>query len=384
MNGFDRLVQRVRVPPAALVFGATLALAVAVFAIVLHTLRSDTSLADRSSIGLALIQALAVVAARRLPLVAWGSSIAAVVLATIWTGGESWVDAMTNSYLLVLGVIALTVPVWASAACWAGTVAVGVLVTVVLRPDDWLSELLELGVLAGLVLVAGAAVRGLLAAHRSLRAEQAAVIRQRERTALLEERARIARELHDVVAHHMSVIAIQAETAPFREPETMPQTFAAIRTSAVTALGEMRRILGVLRADDTGVLPQPTLTDLEEMAAAVRATGTRVELRITGDPAALPTGLGLSGYRIVQEAVSNAVRHAPGRNIRIEIDAGDDCVRLRVDNQLPATVRVIADGLPGFGLTGMRERANAFGGQLTAGPADDGWFRVTATLPIGE
>ncbi|MBF6236393.1 sensor histidine kinase [Nocardia otitidiscaviarum] len=359
---------------------ALLVLAALVFAVVLHTLQSDTGLTDRRAVGLALIQGLAVALAPRLPLPAWAASVIAVVVASLWVDAGLWVDAMINSHLLVLAVLALSVPARQAAAYWTGTVAAGALLAALLRPPRGLSELLEVSVLAALILVAGAALRALAAARRGLRDEREAVRRQAERTALLEERTRIARELHDVVAHHMSVIAIQAEAAQFRESAAAPQTFAAIRDSAVTALGEMRRILELLRSGDTGAAPQPTVTDLPRLVDSVRGTGTRVELDTDGDLTAVPAGVGLSAYRIVQEALSNAVRHAPGASVRVRVHCETDRMRIDVDNPLPAGA---VGGRAGQGLTGMRERVAAYGGTLMAAPAD-GRFRVRAELPIRE
>ncbi|WP_280356409.1 sensor histidine kinase [Nocardia otitidiscaviarum] len=359
---------------------ALLVLAALVFAVVLHTLQSDTGLTDRRAVGLALIQGLAVALAPRLPLPAWAASVIAVVVASLWVDAGLWVDAMINSHLLVLAVLALSVPARQAAAYWTGTVAAGALLAALLRPPRGLSELLEVSVLAALILVAGAALRALAAARRGLRDEREAVRRQAERTALLEERTRIARELHDVVAHHMSVIAIQAEAAQFRESAAAPQTFAAIRDSAVTALGEMRRILELLRSGDTGAAPQPTVTDLPRLVDSVRGTGTRVELDTDGDLTAVPAGVGLSAYRIVQEALSNAVRHAPGASVRVRVHCETDRMRIDVDNPLPAGS---VGGRAGQGLTGMRERVAAYGGTLMAAPAD-GRFRVRAELPIRE
>ncbi|MFC9999371.1 sensor histidine kinase [Nocardia sp. NPDC127526] len=364
------------------VFAATLVLGVAVFGIVMHTLMSDTGLSDRRALGLALAQALALVLAVRLPVIAWACSTMAVSLASYWSGSGLWVDAMANSYLMVLGVIALTVPTRHAAAYWGATVAAGLGLAVALHPPSWLPDLLDFTVLTGLVLIAGAAVRGLAVARRGLRDQQRAMTRQRERNAVLEERTRIARELHDVVAHHMSVIALQAEAAPFRDPESAPQTFAAIRESAVTGLADMRRILGVLRSADTGTAPPPALADIGGMVELVRGTGTHIDLEIEGDLSAAPPGIGLSAYRIAQEALSNAVRHAPGAPVRARIVLDDSLIRIDVDNPLGGPAITAEPG--GHGLTGMRERAAAFGGTCAAGPTGDGRFAVSVTLPLRE
>jgi signal transduction histidine kinase len=206
--------------------------------------------------------------------------------------------------------------------------------------------------------------------------------------ALLEERARIARELHDVVAHHMSVIAVRAETAPFRIPE-LPQSAKddMAETSAIAreALAEMRRLLGVLRGADTGPerAPQPGMERLDALVAGVRGTGLAVDLRITGDRRPLPAGVELSAYRILQEALSNTLRHAPGARASVEVRYEADRLWLRIQNDAPP-VRVDRPppALAGQGIVGMRERAAMLAGELTAGPTSEGGYLVEAALPL--
>ncbi|MBF6416175.1 sensor histidine kinase [Nocardia cyriacigeorgica] len=362
---------------------ATVALAIAVFAIVLHTLTSDTDLTDRQAVALALAQGVALVLALRMPRPAWTISIIAVALASIRVDSGLWVDAMFNSYLVVLGVIALRVGPRSAALMWAGTLLAGVVIVLIVRPADSVAGLVEAAALGGLVLVAGSALRGLAAARDHLHREREQAEHERERNAVLEERARIARELHDVVAHHMSVIAIQAEAAPYRDPDLTPQTAAtltAIRAGATTALGETRRILGVLRSGDTGVAPQPSLVDVDRLVESLQATGVSVTTETTGDLSALPAGLGLSAYRIVQEALSNAVRHAPGCPIRVRIDRTDGQITIRVRNELTDGTEIGS----GHGLLGMRERVTMLGGTLEAGPVGDREYVVAVTLPVED
>jgi signal transduction histidine kinase len=204
------------------------------------------------------------------------------------------------------------------------------------------------------------------------------------------ERARIARELHDVVAHHISMIAVQAETARLATPG-MPaagaQRLSAIGDTARAALTEMRRLLGVLR-EDTGVSPaalqpQPGLAQLNELLDDAReAAGIAARLIVRGSPAALDPGVELAAFRIVQEALTNARRHAPGAAVDVELHFTRDALRLRVrDNGPgpPAAGQLAA--FAGHGLTGMRERAAAAGGELRTGAAPGGGFLVEATLP---
>ena len=211
---------------------------------------------------------------------------------------------------------------------------------------------------------------------------------QQARSALLEERARIARELHDVVAHHMSVIAVRAETAPFRIPglpEAVKDDMAETGAIAREALTEMRRLLGVLRGADAGaeLAPQPGLDGLEGLIAAVRGAGLAVHLRVDGGPRPLPAGVGLSAYRILQETLSNTLRHAPGAEVTVEVGFEPDRLRLRVHNDPPpAGGERPPPAPPGHGIVGMRERAAMLGGTLAAGPTSDGGYLVEADLPL--
>jgi signal transduction histidine kinase len=202
------------------------------------------------------------------------------------------------------------------------------------------------------------------------------------------ERARIARELHDVVAHHISMIAVQAETARVTVPD-MPaagaQRLSAIGDTARSALTEMRRLLGVLRedadADTTDLRPQPGLQELNDLLDGARAASrSGARLILSGPPARLDPGVELAAYRIVQEALTNARRHAPGAGVDVELRYGHEALTLRIRDNGPGPD---PDGTPsGHGLLGMRERAAAVGGQLRTGSAAGGGFVVEATLPV--
>lgn len=210
--------------------------------------------------------------------------------------------------------------------------------------------------------------------------------------ALVEERARIARELHDVVAHHVSVMTIQTEAARSALPggpgrERANGALGAAAESGRTAMTELRRLLGVLRSssDTPATAPQPGIDDLRRLVEDVRATGTRVELAVDGEPPAhVSAGLGLSVYRVVQEALTNALRHAPGASVEVRLTYGPSAVRLEVEDRggaRPAPATSPGDG--GHGLVGMRERVRLLDGVLTAGPASSGagWL-VRADLPL--
>ena len=200
---------------------------------------------------------------------------------------------------------------------------------------------------------------------------------------MLEERARIAREMHDVVAHHMSMIAVRAETAPYRVaglPDTARQELATIATAAREALTDMRRLLGALRAeeDDALTAPQPGLNDLDDLIATARNAGVDVAVERSDLSGVSPT-VGLTAYRITQEALANAARHAPGKPVVIDVRKDGGSLALTVTN--PLTGPIGAGG--GHGLVGMRERATLLGGSLTAGPERFG-FVVRAVLPLAE
>ena len=203
--------------------------------------------------------------------------------------------------------------------------------------------------------------------------------------AAMEERARIARELHDVVAHHVSMIAVQAETARLTTPDLPPegqQRFGDIAESARDALGEMRRLLGVLREDAGGGgerRPQPGLDRLQELIDGARATGTPVRLTLRGSVVSLGPSVDLAAYRTVQEALTNARRHAPDASVEVSLRYGIDALHLSVrdDGQGPPPA-----WSEGNGLMGMRERATMVGGTLQVGPGEGGGFLVEAELPI--
>ncbi len=213
--------------------------------------------------------------------------------------------------------------------------------------------------------------------------------REQARRTVLEERARIAREMHDVVAHHMSLIAVRAETAPYRLsdlPEPVSEEFRALSEAAREAMTDMRRLLGVLRNDEpAGRAPQPQLSDLSALIGAARLAGVAVELTVPAELDQVPAGVGVCAYRIVQESLSNASQHAPGAAVTVSVDHADRAVLLRVANGPGGPPGVPGNGHGrGHGLIGMRERVELLGGALSAGPAPDGGFVVSAVLPIGD
>ncbi|MER5787502.1 sensor histidine kinase [Streptomyces sp. NPDC001980] len=224
------------------------------------------------------------------------------------------------------------------------------------------------------------------------RRAQRARTRSETRRAVVEERARIAREVHDVVAHTLSVMVIQAGAADdvfTRQPEQARQALRAIESGARSALGELRLLLRAFGPDPgdgrTGELrqPGPSLARLDELADTVRATGMTVHVDRDGTTDGLPAAVDLAAYRIVQEALTNTLRHAAGADeVRVRVAAEGECVRVTVvDNGRTPQGRSGATGT-GRGLVGMQERARLVGGSLRAGPLPGGGFEVAARLPV--
>jgi signal transduction histidine kinase len=207
------------------------------------------------------------------------------------------------------------------------------------------------------------------------------------RRAVVEERLRLARELHDVVAHAMSVIAVQsgvgAHVAASR-PEEVGKALSAIEATSRAALTELRRLLGVLRQDSevqASLTPVPGLANLDSLLTEVGKAGLAVRVRVKGTPLQLPAGVDLSAYRIVQEALTNTVRHARATRAEVTVRYGVDAVEIDIRDDGRATPGSAANG-GGHGLAGMRERVSLLGGTLEAGPLPGGGYRVHARLPL--
>lgn len=246
--------------------------------------------------------------------------------------------------------------------------------------------LTALSILA-LVVTFGILVRQWQLSRAELLEQQEIVASEQERRLLMEERNRIARELHDVVAHGLSVISIQASTLQYRIPDVSPAVAAEmddITDSSRRALVEMRGLLAVLRQEDavSELAPQPGMSAIPALVSRTRRSAETVRLDITGDldDPRVSEATSLSAYRIVQEALSNALRHAPGSEIDVDIAVADDQVVLEVLNTPPTAAPVATSG-EGFGLRGMRERASFVQGRLSAEPTPAGGFAVRAVLP---
>ncbi|WP_328467416.1 histidine kinase [Actinoplanes sp. NBC_00393] len=311
----------------------------------------------------------------RLPVWAWRVAYPMMFAGTI--GADltiepwPWNPVQIVGFLVVLARLATTSE--SMVTVWATTLS---LIPVFLYAPDanaWGAALL--------LVVIGAL--GNIASRRS-RTRQLTELTELERAkrAVLEERARIAREMHDVVAHHMSMIAVQAETAPYRLddlPEPARQELASIAGAARQALTDMRRLLGVLRAEhaEAEKEPQPGYAEISELVTTARRAGLPVTSELP-DLGELPEAVGLTAYRIVQEALANAARHAPGGPVRLDARADAAHLELRVRNELTGPDRTRQQG---HGLVGMRERVTLLGGELTAGPDGDGGYLVAARIP---
>jgi signal transduction histidine kinase len=272
---------------------------------------------------------------------------------------------------------------WLSLLCGAIPIA---LVAALSQSPEWSRErhVTDYAILTFFVCSAWAA--GYLIRRRAAQvraAEEAGGERARE--AVAAERARIARELHDVVAHSVSIIALQAGAAEGlveAEPRAAREHMAAVRRTAHDALVEMRRLLEVLREDEPTYEPTPAVTDVDDLVATAREAGLPVDLRREGDFDGLPSGVSLAVYRIVQESLTNVRKHTGGAPTRVLIRRDPSRVEVSVRNE--AGEDTAPPNGSGHGLIGMRERVRLYGGMLEAGADDAGSFTVHASIPVGD
>ncbi|MFE1884340.1 sensor histidine kinase [Streptomyces diastatochromogenes] len=345
------------------------------------------------------LQATAIVLALRRPTSAWTLSLAAAALTallarphldTVSTPGPNWpwTTPTLLAHMAVLLLLALRVRIRLTLAALAVTTLTTYVLQGLIGAQRYSSTGVTAVALFAVTVLVGTALRGRSEARTQLIEQTTITAEERARRTLLEERSRIARELHDVVAHHMSVISIQAQVAPHlveNPPEELKENLAGIRDNALEALTELRRVLGVLRSEspdnpDATEGPQPNLARLDALIENTRAAGLDVVTRFRGESRTYPPGVELSAYRIVQEALSNALRHAPGSSVRVEVSHQSDGILLCVTNSRPRRPGQPSPG-SGHGLLGMRERAAMLGGHLSAIPNLHGGFTVTAFLP---
>ncbi|WP_082317601.1 histidine kinase [Streptomyces sp. NRRL WC-3549] len=319
------------------------------------------------------------------PLLAFWVSVASTPLVAV-VGHDQWPWSPTAfvCHLGVLIVVAARTRPRTAAWMWLVTLLIGTLVENVGGHSSAITFGMALTSAVALLVVVLVQTRR--EAKQEVTVQRTVTAVERDRRTLLEERTTIARELHDVVAHHMSVVAIQAEAAPYRvenPPPELEQAFVTIRENAVAALTELRRVLGVVRAEDQELpdAPQPTLAELDRLLDNVRETGLETEKTVTGAVRVLPQGVELSAYRIVQEALSNTLRHAPGAPAKVEIGYVLGGLGLRVVNGPPRGLVKPSPGA-GHGVTGMRERVAMLDGEMTAGETEDGGYEVAVFLPV--
>ncbi|MFC4493110.1 sensor histidine kinase [Streptomyces ovatisporus] len=408
----------------------TAALVVLLIPVTTNVLSEDYGLPGAVATSLAFAQAGPLLLAVTRPLQAWWVVITAdtagalLVLFTPPTEDSwPWPATVIVGYLVLCLALALRERRSTLIAVWTVTLVLS-LVLGFLAQDRSDGTNVLLIVLSGIILLLGAAMRERADAQRRLAEQETISEAERARRTLLEERARIARELHDVVAHHMSVITVQADSAPYRLsglPPAAREEFDSIAATARESLSEMRRLLGVLRSEENNGerAPQPGLDRLGQLVEATVRAGVPTELSVAPELSGLPQAVQLSAYRIVQEALANVVRHAPGASAHVFVrGAGEDDTRSGRSNRstgigkagsveagnpphghldgTPSTLTVLVVNGPapqpagpplettgtGHGLVGMRERVRLVGGTLDVGPLPDGGFRVAAGLPV--
>jgi signal transduction histidine kinase len=343
-------------------------------------------------VAIAVVAGLALVAQPRLPF--WGPVIAMLgVAAIVGIDAAGTEDIATPFFLIVLAS-------WCFGAynpprrALVGLAAVLVCTAwaVVRFPDSQLGDFLWIGSFLTAAWLTGFAVRHQAEQTQRLRdlaAQLKAEQDRRAEEAVRDERSRIARELHDVVAHHVSVMTVQAGAVRrllTPEQEREREALVSVEETGRQALTEMRRLLGVLKDEaeqerPAPRAPQPGIATLDTLLGQVREAGLPVEMTLEGRPVELPPGVDLSAYRIVQEALTNALKYAGPARAWVVVRYRDDDVELEIAND-GRTEAAQADG-GGHGLVGMRERVAVYGGELESGPRPGGGFAVRARLPIG-
>lgn len=381
-----------RMLPYVVAFAAVAAL----LPVTINVLTNSYGLHGALAGALATAQTAPLLLAVTRPLQAWWIVYGADVLGAVALMGADrteglawpWPPMVVVGYLLLMAFVGLREPRRTLVAVWLATGAAGLVFELLSQTlSDGVHVLLF--VLTGVVLVVAGALRERGDAQRRLVAQETISESERSRRTLLEERTRIARELHDVVAHHMSVITVQADSAPYRIeglPPAAHEEFAAIAAGARESLNEMRRLLTVLRSEGTEgeLTPQPGLSRVQQLVEAAVRAGVPAELAMSLPADALPQSVDLSAYRIVQEALSNVVRHAPGASTKVSITSDGTALTLLVVNGPADGPAAPLESHPGtgHGLVGMRERVRLTGGELDTGALPDGGFRVAARLPL--
>jgi signal transduction histidine kinase len=340
-----------------------------------------------------MIMVVPVTFRRKAPTTAFWIGVAGGGLQALTKGGPSPADV---AIVVLLYTLAAYRPRSQSVPGLLVTIAGSMVALEYWMADSWaearhmlLTGLVVYGSAALLAWVLGDSMRYRRAYYVALEDRAARLERERDIQAQIgaaAERARIARELHDVVAHNVSVMVVQADGAGYAlagEPERARQALTAISATGRQALAEMRRLLGVLRSDDQAadLAPQPGLDQLRDLLEQTRAAGRTVTFTLEGEPRPLPEGVGLAAYRVVQESLTNVRKHGGiGASVCVLLRFTPSELHVQVtdDGQGAAAT---GDGA-GLGLTGMRERVTVYGGTLAAGPRETGGYRVSATLPL--
>lgn len=344
------------------------------------------------AIALAVTQAAAIPLALVVPRIATAVAItSALVFATISGATVApWPLSVTNLIALVALILVLALSTnWVIAtAAWLATVLAAVFALTATVPRDPAAAAAMVIVFASVsvgLLAIGILIRQRHGIRTQLMEERRAGAEAEAARALAEERNRIARELHDVVAHSMSVIQVQATSAQYRLPDMRAaeiEEFEQIAAATRQALTEMRQVLSVLRnSEDQDFAPSPGVEQIPKLIAGAEQAGLPVELE--GDLPQLAGTVSLTAYRIVQESLSNIIRHEPGARSTVRLDVENGVLRIRVENSAVPGAGQTAPTGTGHGLTGMRERVSLVNGTLETGPLPDGGFRVLAHLPIG-
>lgn len=401
-DGGDRSVRRSSSGADGWTWTATSIAAVTMLAVSWPVLSVVHGVTPLAAMIVSTLQAAALVLAVRLPVpavvVQTAGFIAAVPL-TVAASPWPWPVTMLIAHAVLVLIVALrrTWP-WALGAWLVPQLGVFAAAYVEGLTPGWSAAAASLVVSASVTLgvaIAGSALRAIAVSRGALRVERQANASLNAERREIDERTRIAQELHDVVAHSLSIISVQATTAVYRHPGVEPalqEEFSSIAQSSRQALSEMRGLLALLRSPDgqntAPLAPQPTLDDIADLVETTRQSGALIDLEVCGSdasepPSPVPPLAGLAAYRIVQEALSNAVRHAPGSDITVTIRAAGSQVAIDVHNGRPDPQRAHAPAPgAGLGLAGATERAQALGGSLHAGPVSDG-FRVAAVIPVG-
>ena len=370
-----RRVSQWRRPP-----GFDILLALGLTALVqLEIWGSDVTVPKLIAVPVGLLMTLPLAWRRRAPLAVVAVVMAALAAQTILDSSEQ--PPQTPFLALVVAVYSVAAYTERPRAVVGGAISLAVIL--LSEPDDFIVA----GPLYTGVWLAGRLFRDRQRLAATLQSRTEALEREQKETArlaIVEERARIARELHDVVAHSVSVMVVQAgaeRLALDQAQESTRETLISIENTGRQALAEMRRLLGMLRKDDAelALAPLPSLDHLDSLVARVREAGLPVELHVEGLRKTLPAGVDISAYRIVQEALTNALRHAGPARARVVVRYGEGEVELEVSDDGGGSQQPNANG---HGLVGMRERVALYGGELNAGLREEGGYAVRARLPF--